>query len=61
MSLKPGDWVRTVDGDVGQIVTLKTSCAFVRITKDNSENVAMFLLSELTPVDPPHTSDRPAN
>jgi hypothetical protein len=61
MNFQPGDWVRTVDGDVGQIVTLKISCAFVRISKDNSENVAMFLLSELTPVDPPHASDRPAD
>ena len=60
MNLEPGTWVRTASGDVGQIVLISKLSAFVQVDGGiEPENVRMFLLSELTRVDPPQAPSGP--
>jgi hypothetical protein len=61
MDLEPGAWVRTQAGEVGQIVTITKMSAFVKVEGEPApENVRLFLLSELTRVDPPHEPKGPS-
>jgi hypothetical protein len=56
--LASGDWVRIGSGEVGKIVTISKVSAFVDIQgRPAPENVKMFLLSELTRIDPPAGHD----
>jgi hypothetical protein len=54
MPLQVGDWVRTEEGEVGQVVHIERMTAFVRLkTQTKDQTVVGYLASKLTRIDKP--------
>jgi preprotein translocase subunit YajC len=60
MELQPGDWVRTESGEVGTVVHTARLSVYVRLNGEpKPENVKVFLMSQLTRIDPPQEPSGP--
>jgi hypothetical protein len=52
MQIEAGDFVRTKEGQIGEVILINRLSAFVKITEGEQSTTISRLLSELTKIEP---------